>query len=837
MEQNKEYYAFISYKSEDAEWAIWLQHELEHYHLPTSFNGNDDVRQELRPVFRDIDELSAGNLPDQIKRALVNSQNLIVVCSPQAAKSPWVNQEVETFISLGKTECIFPFIVEGTSPSEFFPPALLNLPKNKERLGGDVSKNGRDAAFVKVVAGMIGVGFDSLWNRYEKEKAEEERKVREQRDNLFKVQSRFLSEKVSALVKEGNSYTARLLALEALPKDLQEPDRPNVIEAEIALRKAWASDNRIFKGHTGGVTSIDISPNGNMLASASLDNFIRLWDIRTGKCLFKLEKPSIASGKFRFDLFDGLIDEIDHLGFVSVSFSPGGDRLVSVAKDSTIYVWDLKKRECITKIFCCDIHESFFHAIFSPNGNFIISCGSYISEENEFCPSLIVWDAETGARRSYIDTHDVTYYANYSDDKKKIATVGHYHIDIWDSEKRSRLCHFKYQHQYNSLFRTVNCKVIFSPDGNLVAASSDDTARIWDVNTKKRVQTIKTRNSSIKSVIFSKDGLSLITGGMDNVIKVWDIKSGRCINTLIGHTGEINSIINNPQDNIIISGSDDYTIRIWDMTSNKSILSITIPDKINHANYNVFQINEKNKLVMKKGGLFEIVESLTNNVIKTFPQINLRPASERGPYNIQNIDKTRTATYKIDHNTILIEDIKNDLMYSLKSPHLTEVQHMAFSPDGDSLLSVSSDNEFYISKHLQNLANCVKKDLKITDLGYWVKILSEDEQNLQIFKGHSAPINYVSFSPDGKLVASTSQDMTIRIWDVTSGECIQVLSGHDYSVEIAEVTPDGRFIISVDQKTIKVWSFPTLQELINKTYELFKDCQLSDEERSRFFLD
>ena len=190
MEQNKEYYAFISYKSEDAEWAIWLQHELEHYHLPTSFNGNDDVRQELRPVFRDIDELSAGNLPDQIKRALVNSQNLIVVCSPQAAKSPWVNQEVETFISLGKTECIFPFIVEGTSPSEFFPPALLNLPKNKERLGGDVSKNGRDAAFVKVVAGMIGVGFDSLWNRYEKEKAEEERKVREQRDNLFKVQSR-----------------------------------------------------------------------------------------------------------------------------------------------------------------------------------------------------------------------------------------------------------------------------------------------------------------------------------------------------------------------------------------------------------------------------------------------------------------------------------------------------------------------------------------------------------------------------------------------------------------------------------------------------------------------
>lgn len=72
----KKYNAFISYKSEDVEWAIWVQPKLEHYHLPSSFNGRTDVRQELRPVFRDIDELSAGNLPEQIKEALVNSQNL-----------------------------------------------------------------------------------------------------------------------------------------------------------------------------------------------------------------------------------------------------------------------------------------------------------------------------------------------------------------------------------------------------------------------------------------------------------------------------------------------------------------------------------------------------------------------------------------------------------------------------------------------------------------------------------------------------------------------------------------------------------------------------------------
>ena len=262
MKQDKEYFAFISYKSEDVEWATWLQHELEHYHLPASFNGRTDVPQELRPVFRDIDELSAGNLPEQIKQALANSQNLIVICSPQAAQSPWVNQEVETFIALGRTNRIFPFIVEGNSPSEFFPPALLNLPKDEERLGGDVSKKGRDAAFVKVVAGMLGVGFDTLWNRYEKEKAEEERKQREQRDRLLISQSRFLAEKANALVEEGDSYTARLLALKALPKDIENPERPFTIEAESALRKALSHNNAILKGHTDRVNSVSFSPDG-----------------------------------------------------------------------------------------------------------------------------------------------------------------------------------------------------------------------------------------------------------------------------------------------------------------------------------------------------------------------------------------------------------------------------------------------------------------------------------------------------------------------------------------------------------------------------------------------
>ena len=68
MERNdrKGYFAFISYKREDAKWADWLQHELEHYRLPSNLNGREDLPKSIRPVFKDTSELNPTCLPRQI---------------------------------------------------------------------------------------------------------------------------------------------------------------------------------------------------------------------------------------------------------------------------------------------------------------------------------------------------------------------------------------------------------------------------------------------------------------------------------------------------------------------------------------------------------------------------------------------------------------------------------------------------------------------------------------------------------------------------------------------------------------------------------------------------
>lgn len=175
MEESKEYYAFISYKREDEKWAKWLQHKLEHYKFPTNLNGRTDLPKNIRPTFRDVTDLKPGLLAEEINNALLNSEWLIVVCSPRAAKSPWVCKEAQAFIDLGRADHIIPFVIEGNPFSddiatECYPEALLNLTGSKEILAANINEMGRDAAVIKVIARMFGLRFDTLWNRHKREK-------------------------------------------------------------------------------------------------------------------------------------------------------------------------------------------------------------------------------------------------------------------------------------------------------------------------------------------------------------------------------------------------------------------------------------------------------------------------------------------------------------------------------------------------------------------------------------------------------------------------------------------------------------------------------------------
>lgn len=175
MKQN---FAFISYNHKDVKHAQWLQKKLESYKLPAEIHNEFEDTKYLRPVFRDQTDLNTGVLANTLRDQLEASKFLIVLCSPNSAKSEWVSKEVESFIKWGRLEYIIPLIVDGQpncyNPDlECFPAYLREYTKEHpehELLGVSFAEVGKEKAFIRVVSRMLDVSFDTLWKRHERER-------------------------------------------------------------------------------------------------------------------------------------------------------------------------------------------------------------------------------------------------------------------------------------------------------------------------------------------------------------------------------------------------------------------------------------------------------------------------------------------------------------------------------------------------------------------------------------------------------------------------------------------------------------------------------------------
>lgn len=176
---NFRFKAFISYSHQDGAWASWLQRALESYRVPKRLAGTagafGEVFARIAPVFRDREDLSsAADLSATVKRALEESESLVVVCSPAAARSTWVNEEIAYFRSLGRGDRILALIVDGDPQADdpaqrCFPPALTAGPDGalREPLAADARKwgDGKLLARLKLAAGILGIPLDALRRR------------------------------------------------------------------------------------------------------------------------------------------------------------------------------------------------------------------------------------------------------------------------------------------------------------------------------------------------------------------------------------------------------------------------------------------------------------------------------------------------------------------------------------------------------------------------------------------------------------------------------------------------------------------------------------------------
>jgi MTH538 TIR-like domain (DUF1863) len=180
------YRAFISYSHHDRRSAEWLHKALENYRIPKQLIGetgrDGEIQKQIFPIFRDREELgSSHDLSGSIRDALAQSAYLIVICSPAAAKSRWVNQEIIEFKKLGRAERIHAIIIDGEPNSdsleaECLPTALrfkvdalgtILHDQTVEPLAADLRPDGdgKNEAKLKLIAGLLGISLNDLRRR------------------------------------------------------------------------------------------------------------------------------------------------------------------------------------------------------------------------------------------------------------------------------------------------------------------------------------------------------------------------------------------------------------------------------------------------------------------------------------------------------------------------------------------------------------------------------------------------------------------------------------------------------------------------------------------------
>lgn len=565
MESTKKYYAFISYKREDEWWAKWLQRKLEHYKLPSDFNGRNDIPKEIRPIFRDQSELAGGVLADEINKALQQSNYLIVICSPRAAQSEWVSKEVQTFIELGRSDKIIPFIIGGTPHAanpedECYPLTMREMPADKELLGINIEDMGRDAAVVKVVAQMFQLTFGDLWHRFERERIRnrsltyavlvfiliimaaiaftmwsQNQEIKEKDHKMLVNRSRLIAEKAQYMVNQGNPYDAHRLLLAVLPDSLDDPN-PYTQEAGEALLYAIRNNNMGIKKHNDEVCSAFFSPDGKHVLTASKDKRILIWTIDADSLI----------------LTDSLIGHDKDVDFAS--YSPDGRYIVSGSEDGVVKIWDVAShREISTKK---KHKDALCSVVFSPDGKKIVSA----SKDK----TAIVWDATNGDVLCTLKGHtDWVYFATFSPDSKKVITASRdISMRLWNAETGDTIIVREGKKIHS---RGIN-SVVYSPDGRHIASTSSDGAiKIWNATTLAIEDSLKDNNYRVYYAAYSPDGERIVSASDDDCVRIWDLTQCKLIRTLRGHVKGINTAVFSPNGTRVLSASDDMTVRLWYM--------------------------------------------------------------------------------------------------------------------------------------------------------------------------------------------------------------------------------------------------------------------------------
>jgi WD40 repeat protein len=542
-------------------------------------------------------------------------------------------------------------------------------------------------------------------------------------------------------------------------------------------------------GHMEKINSIDISPDGKWVISASSDQTVKLWDIETGKEL---------------RTFSGHANEI-----YAVAFLQDGKSFISVSSDKTSKQWNIEKENEV-KTFAG--HTSDIRALsINPNGKTFIT--------GSFDNTVRLWDIESGTliKKFIHEGKDcrITSVAFSPDGKQFVSGNSENTVKLWDVETGAEL---KTYSGHTDWVWSVG----FCSSGNkIVSGSGDKKLAIWNVNDEKDKIFID-NGEKIKTVASSPNGIFFAIGGSNGTITLYDL-SGKKIKTFSGHTSTINSLVFSKCGKVLVSGSDDKTISLWDVENGVQIKTLKGSTSLI---YSISQsVNGKNIATGNGDKTIKLWDLERGRIVETFTGhtyfVNSVSFSPDGR-------KLASGTWD---ETVKIWDVVNGKELLTLKGHDDFVSSVAYSPDGKRVLSGSNDNQIKqwdiekgaeintLKGHSHAVATVAYSPdgKRIVSGSYDRTIMLWDARNakkIKTFEGHTDPILSVSITPDGKSIVSGSWDKTIKLWDISTGKELRSFLGHDSIVTSVSVSLDSRFIISGSQdKSVRLWDISTGKEV------------------------
>ncbi|MCB9852487.1 MAG: protein kinase [Phycisphaerales bacterium] len=400
----------------------------------------------------------------------------------------------------------------------------------------------------------------------------------------------------------------------------------------------------------GGITSYDVSPDGQWFAVTTRDHRIRVYD----------------------HAFKNLVMESEQMltGVKSAHFSRDGNRLAAcIVNAGKIVIWNTSDWSIDRTIQTPTGQVS--NVAFSPDNQLIAAVGSF--------KDVLVWNLSTGeligvGRGHAQHVEDVAFHPS----GKWIATAGHDNtIRIWNVES---VLQPRMLHGHQRLVRAVR----FSPDSTLLATCAfDGIARVWRVADRSLVLSIQAESSRLQDVAFSIDGKVLMLAERDGVVSCWDVSTGKHLRNLVGHTYAVHALAVDPVGRWTASAGIDGKIVLWSMQTGESIGALP-----GHGQrINGLDCDHTGKFIVSgsQDGTARLWDTTSMTQLRTFAGHTLGIEAVRF-----SPDGSLIATGSDDH-TIKLWNVATGEEVRTLDGHTGGVLELDFSPDGKRLVSSAYD--------------------------------------------------------------------------------------------------------------------------------------------------